>query len=368
MKHKVILTTVIALTINSQFATAGSITDTYTTGDTLTATTLNNIKDAVNDNDTNVGANTGAIASLFGGDGSAGDLTIIAAVNWSSTPPANPYFANITIEAGQTLTVQSGTTIRCSGNFTNNGTLAVLPNDNAGFHVQSTNELQSATVIPHPGDSISSAGVPESSNVYSSQPTSLTGGAGGVGIPRSKALTSYTHFNYGGGGGTAHQAGGAGFGGGLVKIYCNGSISNFGLINADAPISVQGGGGGGGIVVLASLTEVNNDAAATISANGGNGSGGQTNNGVAGGGGGGIIVLAAPSINNLSTSTTVLGGTAGTAVGTVTSANASGGGGGGASGGNGGAGGTVSNTGTQNAAGNGLDGHIIEITAMPILN
>ena len=42
-------------------AYSGEITDTYTTGDTLTATTLNNIKSSVNDNDANVGANTTAI-------------------------------------------------------------------------------------------------------------------------------------------------------------------------------------------------------------------------------------------------------------------------------------------------------------------
>lgn len=51
MIQKVIISTVIALAFTSQLVTAGSITDTYTTGDTLTATMLNNIKTAVNDND-----------------------------------------------------------------------------------------------------------------------------------------------------------------------------------------------------------------------------------------------------------------------------------------------------------------------------
>ncbi|MBT8128340.1 MAG: hypothetical protein KJP10_00005 [Gammaproteobacteria bacterium] len=56
MNQKVIISTVIGLAFTSQFVTAGSITDTYTTGDTLTATTLDNIKTAVNDNDTQISA------------------------------------------------------------------------------------------------------------------------------------------------------------------------------------------------------------------------------------------------------------------------------------------------------------------------
>jgi len=39
--------------LSCQAITAGEITDTYTEGDTLTTTTLENIKSAVNDNDTN---------------------------------------------------------------------------------------------------------------------------------------------------------------------------------------------------------------------------------------------------------------------------------------------------------------------------
>ena len=52
MKYSVIFTTVIALALSSQLVTAGSITDTYTAGDTLTAAKMDNIKTAVNDNDT----------------------------------------------------------------------------------------------------------------------------------------------------------------------------------------------------------------------------------------------------------------------------------------------------------------------------
>ena len=66
MKHKVIITAVIALTINSQFVTAGSIADTYATGDTLTAAKMDTIKNAVNDNDGNTSINTGNITANTG--------------------------------------------------------------------------------------------------------------------------------------------------------------------------------------------------------------------------------------------------------------------------------------------------------------
>ena len=70
MKKRVIIAASIALALTSQYATAGSIADTYTTGDALTAAKMDNIKTAVNDNDTvngnqniAIGANTAAIST-----------------------------------------------------------------------------------------------------------------------------------------------------------------------------------------------------------------------------------------------------------------------------------------------------------------
>ena len=48
MKYSIIFTTVIALALTSQFVSAEDITDSYSTGDTLTAEKMNNIKSAVN--------------------------------------------------------------------------------------------------------------------------------------------------------------------------------------------------------------------------------------------------------------------------------------------------------------------------------
>src|SRR5262245_28730335 len=59
------------------------------------------------------------------GNGSAGARTISADESWleGGNPPANIQFTNFTIDAGVTLIIPSGTVIRCTGTFTNNGTL-----------------------------------------------------------------------------------------------------------------------------------------------------------------------------------------------------------------------------------------------------
>lgn len=61
MKYTNKLLLICALLFAAQSALAGSIADTYNPGDTLTATKLNNVKTAVNDNNTKVTNNTGAI-------------------------------------------------------------------------------------------------------------------------------------------------------------------------------------------------------------------------------------------------------------------------------------------------------------------
>ncbi len=54
MKNRIIV--IVALALSSQLVSADSITDTYTTGDTLTAEKMDNIKAAVNDNNSKVNA------------------------------------------------------------------------------------------------------------------------------------------------------------------------------------------------------------------------------------------------------------------------------------------------------------------------
>ena len=57
MKYSVIFTTIIVMGLSSQIVFAGEITDTYAAGDTLTATKMENIKTAVNDNDGKINTN-----------------------------------------------------------------------------------------------------------------------------------------------------------------------------------------------------------------------------------------------------------------------------------------------------------------------
>lgn len=56
----------LVLALQSLQISAGEITDTYTTGDTLTAAMLDDIKSAVNDNNTNTLGNTSSISSNAG--------------------------------------------------------------------------------------------------------------------------------------------------------------------------------------------------------------------------------------------------------------------------------------------------------------
>jgi hypothetical protein len=306
--------------------------------------------------------------SFFGGDGSAGDL-VVGTQSWSATPPVNPNFANITINAGQILTVPAGTTIRCSGTFTNAGTLNVDPGatSDGNFDALSNGAGPAVfvTSVAHPGDTPGAATMGEQNNVGLANIQALGGGTGGKAIPRAVAQTSFGNFRFGGGSGAGYDNQGN-RGGGLVKIYCEGAIVNTGTINArgEAGGNSTIAGGGGGIVVLASRTSVTNSG--TINANGGNGAGSTSWGGNAGGGGGGIVIMVSPTAPTLGT-INVAGGTGGTNTTSVTAGARVGGSGGGGSGGAGGDGGSVSssNTGIVTNAADGAAGYSITMTLDP---
>jgi hypothetical protein len=299
--------------------------------------------------------------SFFGGDGSAGSLTIAANTDWSITPPVNLNFANVTINPGQTLTVPAGTTIRCSGTFTNNGTLSVLPGARLGgldnFSFGATVDIYS---IGHPGDSFR----PASGGSYDIVTThTIQAGMGGDGIPRTTAMTSFNSFRIGGGSGAGWRSGQEG-GGGLVKVYCTGAVLNAGTINANGgtPTNLSGGGGGG-IVILASTSSATNSG--TINVVGGNGGPSFGFGGAGGGGGGGIVIFVAPTTS--SGTANVGGGSGGSIATSINSTNRFGGGGGGASGGSGGNGGNISSgaTGTPGTPTSGSPGYVLNITGNP---
>lgn len=76
----------------SQLAYPDSITDTYNTGDTLTATTLDNIKSAVNDNDTRINTNETNISNKVdkAGDTMTGALS---APDFTYDSPQTRYYS-----------------------------------------------------------------------------------------------------------------------------------------------------------------------------------------------------------------------------------------------------------------------------------
>jgi hypothetical protein len=104
MKNLLKVVSIIGLTVITQTAYSAKVTDTFTTGDTLTAEKLNNIKSAVNDNDTRISGivltpgpagadstvagpkgDTGADSTVAGPPGPAG---LVGAVAFDSAPTA----------------------------------------------------------------------------------------------------------------------------------------------------------------------------------------------------------------------------------------------------------------------------------------
>lgn len=310
------------------------------------------------------------ISAKFAGDGSDGDLTISSNTYWDIVPPTGIYFDNVTIAAGQDLVVPAGTTIRCFGTFTNNGTIAVLGGAQAegafsGLALAS-GPTMGMTSVAHPGDTRGAATLGNSSNDHTANPVSLGGGTPGKAIPQTIAMSSFTNFSIGGGSGAGYDNQGNA-GGGLLKVYCNGTIVNNGSIIA---IGENGNnqsiaGGGGGIVILASRTAVDNSTG-IIDVSGGDGADAGSFGGNGGGGGGGIIIMASPAAPVLGTET-VIAGTGGnnTTGNSVTSGFRTAGAGGGGSGGRGGHGGYVNSLGTPSSGGTGIDGYVITLTKDP---
>lgn len=286
------------------------------------------------------------------GDGSAGVGTATTSVlGETSFTNRNFQFTDFTVPAGVTLTVPSGTVIRCTGTFRNLGIINVRTfsaSDSPPFGTDGDNSVSVSFLGAGAGNpAISLGGV--------AGPSAL-GGRGGINgsVPQ---LPYTVRSPIGGGGGTDYDSEG-GEGGGTFTVLAQTAAINdvTGIINAvGESADTGGGGGGGGVVTLASQTRVDNLVGGQIAVNGGNGGTADTDEAGGGGGGGGLIQFLAPTVNIPGTET-VAGGLAGAggAAGAVTGNPRYGGGGGGASFGNGGSGGTVdtaTDTGAAGAAG-----------------
>ncbi len=272
----------------------------------------------------------------------------------------NPQYTNFTVPSNIVLTVPSGTVIRCTGTFTNNGTIIVSPFARAGnAAVQDTS--QSGNFVPPPALNVPaspglSAGAAGKGVSRADDNGTISGGPAvpGLGIS-ARYLAVRSPLGGGGGGGGPSGAGGAG--GGAFEVLAQAGLYLNGTINADGAAAASGGAGGGagGLIVLATpgpcvLTN------ATLSAGGGAGGAGSSVNAPGGGGAGGLIHILAPTLTNTHLSATYNGGQPGAAA-TITSStsNASGGAGGSFYG----AGGNDSVGGTAPAAGNGTAGNIL---------
>lgn len=294
------------------------------------------------------------------GDGSAGSLNV--AVSITLTGSTN--FTDCNIQSGATLTVQAGTVIRCTGSFTNSGTIQVSYGAQTGRSRPDDDVARRLTqvVVPGSGDASGPAGLPE----FAGGGTSLEGGKGGNGLPIDNEIWGWHQLRIGGGGGTS-QVGiwDTNSGGGLFRVMAKGNITSAGNIRANGvSMTNGGGGGGGGIVILASSTSVANSG--NMEAKGGNGG---SSDSAAGPGGGGLVMFVAPSVSNSGTSS-VAGGQGGAAggSGSITSSQRRSGGGGGGSVGAGGQGGNVtgaSNSGTPGAATSGMDGRVTTLVSDP---
>ena len=297
------------------------------------------------------------------GDGSAGALTISADTTLNSTDHLNLQYTDITINAGTTLTVQSGTVLRCTGTFTNNGTLRVgtFAYGSRFNGVADTNTRYAANRGAHPGVARSAA----MNGEISAAAGTATAGLGGISLSEMEARQiRYPGGVGGGGGGFAGTQFGA-HGGGTLVVLCAGPLVNNGSITANGD-NGSAGAGAGGILIFASPTAVTNGAAGVISANGGKGQDSNIDIGASGGGGGGIIHFISPAITiAVAGNVTANGGAAGSDASNVTADPASAGGGGGACGGDGGSGGTVAIGGATAAASAGGAGYVLQTPADP---
>ena len=286
------------------------------------------------------------------GDASFGDRVVAANETFDDQ---NPQYRNFTIDPGATLTVPSGTVIRVSQTFLNQGTIIVA---------------QPSADLPR---FASNGKIMDSESGGDEAP----GGDGGAIMPPGIIKQLLRLTNVGAGLGYRERLDAGGLGGGTFTVLAGQTIDNSGIIRANGTNAsgAYRGGGGGGFIILAALEIV--DSSGSIEAIGGNGGTFQatdpttfTGYGSGGGGGGGIIHLIAPAIN-ISGSTSVLGGNGGPAApaASITGITYYGGGGGGGSGGGGGQGGTVNpaNIGNNSATAgqNGANGVVIQTLTDP---
>jgi hypothetical protein len=290
----------------------------------------------------------------------------LAAGRTQSLNDGATYYKSLTVAAGATLTVPSGTVLRVrDGECNIAGTIVVSGASKGGQRPDTWSVFASehGSAPAHPGISSRSAGF----GSVGQSVESIYGGAGGIGLEIEQAKQVRYPGLYGGGGGAAGATEIGGAGGGTFVLLCEGRTRISGQIIADgvSAFGAGGGGGAGGVIVIGSDSPITLTATSLLRAKGGDGGPASTYTGPGGGGGGGIIHLVSPTVTR-NGSTNVAGG-AGLAAGSGSVQNQlrTGGGGGGACGGNGGDGGTVNSDLSHTASESGSAGHLIVTRAVP---
>ena len=291
------------------------------------------------------------------GDSSAGDVTFSSTTTLDQD---NLQFNNFTVSSGVTLTVASGTIIRCKGQFNNDGTIFVTRAAATGREVGVDGpEVHPVAISPRAGISRNAA----SNGGLADSAGDMKGGLGGVGLGAANTAILKNIVRpplyAGGGGGVGAGSDLTNSGGGAIGIFCEGQVTNNGSIAASGRNADEGdGGGAGGIVVIASATGVDSSSG-TINVSGGNGGNSSSGEGAGGGGGGGLTHVIAPTIDLPSGNVDVSGGSAGVAGSMLTGSIYRSGGGGGASVGDGGDGGAIDPSKNPAAASTGDDGALV---------
>ncbi len=281
------------------------------------------------------------------GNGSAGARVIdTSGLHFNDS---NLQYTDFTIAPNTSVFFPSGVIIRCTGTFTNNGSIFV---ERGAEGVQRDTFGGVDVVTPAPEAGISRLG--STFGELGDNSVVRLGGHAGVGLGTDASRYVLSPGTKAGGAGTGTFGAPGGDGGGSFTVLAKTAIVNA----AGAEIDARGGanlasgcaGGGGGVVILASPGSVTNNG--SIDCRGGPGASSGSDIAAGGGGGGGIVHILSPSIPG-NGPIDVSGGTGGQALGPIAAGLRSGGGGGGACAGDGGEGGDVSTSGN---AGNGFNG------------
>jgi len=169
----------------------------------------------------------------FYGDGSDGDPVIA----YGAALQTVRNYHDFVVPVGATVTVPSGTTIRCTGKFENRGRINVREGSPGGGVLVATSDLTTQYYPPsiqfERGDALASPSTPAATN---SQP--VAGAQGGLGLGTAVHSLPLSHYRMGGGGGSGTLSVVGGAGGGLLRVLARGPIVNAGSIAARGTVGV----------------------------------------------------------------------------------------------------------------------------------